>query len=835
MSKLPKTVREIGAALAKGGFNDLSPKAQAWVVARINEHGYAPEIKNLGGLRDASFGAFAVGMGHGAPPYARTPMGAADRVTDAANRAFGRYHEEAARRLEPVYVAPINDAEDDGFSLEDEITSDDGGEFEWRGLETFHQIFDYVPQWEPPTDDEGYEIEPWNNPYTNDYDGSEGGTFGAGIDVGLTPAQAAIAAQRARLAGLRIQAAQQQALLAQQQQQAALLAQQQAAAPAAADPMATMAQMQQMQMMAQMMNPAAQAPAAAPPMPDPSMAAPPPAPTDTGTPAAPVPHRHHRKGLFKRIEEFFAGDEDESSDAPDTSGTDIGFGDGFDYYNYPNCGPLAGKTLSVPQTASQAVHANAQKTITAYTKKYCGSTQQGDGVPYIPTFNTSKPSSNQTYYLTPVCNAGPTPGKRFSYKAGHQAAAQQLYAAYQAKWCSSVPGYNPSTPYTPGYDPQQAQLDALQAQLAMQQQANALAQSQQGFIDPSLAAPATAAPADPMAMMAEMQQMQAMTQMMNPGAAPAVPAYAPAPSAPAPVPTDTGTPAPTPKKHKSLFKRIEDFFLGDEDETPDTGATAIEHGLLDNPTKLYAQRALAMRVSGVASFESLEKGAAALVDVARRVTAEPTAPAPSLIIGNWTDTAYDVATNPFVSPAGWLVKKGTDWFDGPSSEATEKYQQLRADWAGYESQGVASHPDLGQDIAEWGLFKSQWEAGTIPSADIGGRLTGEVLRSNRVRASLVEKATNKFTAPQDLPHDQLTPGLDVTHATGPSKASVPIDAAARATPILNDITKPTTTPGLGTPFAPGVLGKILWYTAAGAAGVTALVIGKDVLVARLSK
>ncbi len=129
----------------------------------------------------------------------------------------------------------------------------------------------------------------------------------------------------------------------------------------------------------------------------------------------------------------------------------------------------------------------------------------------------------------------------------------------------------------------------------------------------------------------------------------------------------------------------------------------------------------------------------------------------------------------------------------PFSDASKKYLELRGDWLALDtlagSGGVAQYPDLATDVAEWTQFRTDWEAGNIDNSDIGGRLNAEVVRVNRVRATVLEHQSGKTVFVQDVPGN--TQNIDPADATPGWDQAKAVDDWAKKSPFLNALTNPS--------------------------------------------
>lgn len=210
----------------------------------------------------------------------------------------------------------------------------------------------------------------------------------------------------------------------------------------------------------------------------------------------------------------------------------------------------------------------------------------------------------------------------------------------------------------------------------------------------------------------------------------------------------------------------------------------------------------------LAGFKSLDDSARALVAYARRAGATASSPSP------------DVGQLPsWLSPGAALWNAAT----GPSEEATKKYVELRADWDSFYAQGVEKYPDLATDVKEWKQFCDDWDLGNIPGTDISGRLNAEIIRANRVRATLIEKQTGKTTFVQDLP--DRTANIDTEKGSWfLQNVATPVDTWAKSVPVLSDLTDPSGAklPGTHIKIPGGIFGAIAGAVGLGAAVMVAL-------------
>lgn len=176
-----------------------------------------------------------------------------------------------------------------------------------------------------------------------------------------------------------------------------------------------------------------------------------------------------------------------------------------------------------------------------------------------------------------------------------------------------------------------------------------------------------------------------------------------------------------------------------------------------------------------------------LVETSRRLGR----PRPLEAVGDWTDYL------PIYS------------YFSPPSEATKKYIELRADWLALQEQagpgGVEQYPDLKTDVDEFTKFRTEWEAGTIKNSDIAGRLNAEVVRVNRVRATLLEHQSGKTVFVQDLPDP--TKNIDTVTATPGGDAAQAVDDWAKKSPFLDALTNPAG-PAIKLPGFPKLPGGI---------------------------
>lgn len=150
---------------------------------------------------------------------------------------------------------------------------------------------------------------------------------------------------------------------------------------------------------------------------------------------------------------------------------------------------------------------------------------------------------------------------------------------------------------------------------------------------------------------------------------------------------------------------------------------------------------------------------------------------------------------------------------GPSEEAEKTFQGLIADWEAFDRLGVGGDilPELRQDSVDWRKFREDWQNGDIPSKDIGGRLTAEVVRANRVRLNLAEQ---KITDP--ALGTGLRAGVEVASSVPALVRAEKVDAWARSIPVVNWITAPDqkTVSPLGFPMPE----RALWTIGAGLVG-----------------
>ena len=128
---------------------------------------------------------------------------------------------------------------------------------------------------------------------------------------------------------------------------------------------------------------------------------------------------------------------------------------------------------------------------------------------------------------------------------------------------------------------------------------------------------------------------------------------------------------------------------------------------------------------------------------------------------------------------------------GPSSEAETTFRGLIADWEAFERLGVGRgrFAFLAQDVKEWREFRDAWNNAALESADIGGRLTAEVARANRIRVELKDA---RVVDPQlrETPRE----GVDVTAAAAPQAVAKPIADWAASTPGVSWLTDPKAPP-----------------------------------------
>lgn len=276
---------------------------------------------------------------------------------------------------------------------------------------------------------------------------------------------------------------------------------------------------------------------------------------------------------------------------------------------------------------------------------------------------------------------------------------------------------------------------------------------------------------------AEVQKLQALASLFGPVATPA-------PVAP-PV-----TPDAAPSPREPWWRRAEHFVA----HLLNVGATAIEHE------------------------EAIHEAAETLVNASRRL--DPHAPPleacpPGMVAERVSDGrgGHRVVCKP--AAVGALF--------GPSNEAVKRYALLRADWDGFEAQGIGNYPELATDVQEWAQFRGAWEADTIPDNDLSGRLNAEIVRANRVKATLLEKATGKTVFVQDLP-DRI-PNID-TLSEVPISAAV--DAWARQSPFVDALTNPAG-PAIKLPGLPKLPGGLL----GGLAIIGGSLLAADVILKQL--
>lgn len=150
---------------------------------------------------------------------------------------------------------------------------------------------------------------------------------------------------------------------------------------------------------------------------------------------------------------------------------------------------------------------------------------------------------------------------------------------------------------------------------------------------------------------------------------------------------------------------------------------------------------------------------------------------------------------------------------GPSEEAEKTFRGLIADWEAFDRLGVGKDvlPGLRQDSVDWRKFREEWQNGDIPSADIGGRLTAEVIRANRVRLNLAEQ---KITDPALGPG--LRAGVEVASSVPALVKAEKVDDWAKSVPIVNWITAPDQK--TVAPFGFPMPERALWTVGAGLVG-----------------
>ncbi len=141
---------------------------------------------------------------------------------------------------------------------------------------------------------------------------------------------------------------------------------------------------------------------------------------------------------------------------------------------------------------------------------------------------------------------------------------------------------------------------------------------------------------------------------------------------------------------------------------------------------------------------------------------------------------------------------------GPSEAAEATFRGLMADHVAFERIGVGgrvfgpddpdkTHANLAADVADWKKFRDEWLAGDIPSTEIGGRLTAQVIAANRIRQYLAEA---KILDPEL--QTELRKGVAVDEATSAAAPAAKIDAWARTVPGLRWLTDPSQKPADAT-------------------------------------
>jgi len=141
---------------------------------------------------------------------------------------------------------------------------------------------------------------------------------------------------------------------------------------------------------------------------------------------------------------------------------------------------------------------------------------------------------------------------------------------------------------------------------------------------------------------------------------------------------------------------------------------------------------------------------------------------------------------------------------GPSEAAEATFRGLMADHAAFDRIGVGGrvfgpddpdkrHANLAEDVTAWRAFRDAWLAGDIPSTEIGGQLTAQVIGANKIRQYLAEA---KITDPEL--QTELRKGVAVDEATNAAAPATKIDTWARSVPVLRWLTDPGQTPANAT-------------------------------------
>jgi len=175
---------------------------------------------------------------------------------------------------------------------------------------------------------------------------------------------------------------------------------------------------------------------------------------------------------------------------------------------------------------------------------------------------------------------------------------------------------------------------------------------------------------------------------------------------------------------------------------------------------------------------------------------------------------------------------------GPSADAIAKYAELQADWEFFHTQGVDKYPDLATDVTEWNQFVSDWDSGSIDSTDLSGRLNAEIVRANRVRATLLEKASGQTVFVQDLPPDQKIANINTEDTSAALSAAQAVDDWVKEHPFLDALTNPAG-PAIKIPGLPklpgGIPGGLGILAAAAVVLFGAYDITKSVFVAKITR
>lgn len=170
----------------------------------------------------------------------------------------------------------------------------------------------------------------------------------------------------------------------------------------------------------------------------------------------------------------------------------------------------------------------------------------------------------------------------------------------------------------------------------------------------------------------------------------------------------------------------------------------------------------------VSRFPSLEVGAAVLVAIAKRASANPASPECDL------DSDMSGYKSTFPLPGEHNVS-GFNWSDinpwSTSDEAKERFRLMQADWESFEGQGVPEkYPFLKNMSDSWKSFRDAWLKG---DPDV------TALSSHEAEANMVRRYISERTKDPKFDDSHLLKGGDIVDASPGLKTANTVDQKAR--------------------------------------------------------